>query len=403
VHHCADMSETRSSRDSAAAGSSRQAFSLGYGGPFDRLMLRIGVRRPGRSARYWWIPLILWAPIVAGELVRVLFGRSWDPMVLDLSLHARLLVTLPMLLASEVLIEGTTRSAITSMYEGKFCDRERLDRILAKAESLRDSWIAELVVLAVAIAGGQLVLWRLVGATGLFHGGTEGGFGTFSRVWYTLVALPIVQFVMFRWLWRWLIWSYMLWRISRQPLVVLATHADLAGGLAALARPVTAFSAFAIGISAILSGSWATQLIANRTTLTALLPMLTAFLLIALAVAVGPLLPLSPHLFRARRRTLALYGDFMRRYTLWFHGKWIERPPAEQERALGSPDIQSLADIGHAYQVASKTRVFVFGPRTVFLVWFAGILPMIPVFATTLTVEAVLKRILTTVLGGFPI
>jgi hypothetical protein len=45
----------------------------------------------------------------------------------------------------------------------------------------------------------------------------------------------------------------------------------------------------------------------------------------------------------------------------------------------------------------------VFGPRTVFMVWFAGILPMIPVFSTTLTTEAVLKRILTTVLGGFPI
>ena len=51
----------------------------------------------------------------------------------------------------------------------------------------------------------------------------------------------------------------------------------------------------------------------------------------------------------------------------------------------------------------SKTRPVVFGPRTVFTVWFAGLLPMLPLFAHTVTVEAVFKRIISTVLGGFPL
>ena len=167
------------------------------------------------------------------------------------------------------------------------------------------------------------MLWRVFGTTGLFHGGETIGFWSFSRVWYALVALPLVQFVMFRWMWRWVIWSYMLVRISKLPLFVLATHADYAGGLGALARPVSGFSAFVLANSAILAGAWATQVLQDRTTIRALVPMLVVYEVAALAVAVGPLLFLSAHLFRARRSTLAQYGDFMRAYTLRFHEKWL--------------------------------------------------------------------------------
>ena len=70
----------------------------------------------------------------------------------------------------------------------------------------------------------------------------------------------------------------------------------------------------------------------------------------------------------------------MRQYTLRFHEKWIE-PGSASESPLGSPDIQSLSDIGNAYQVVSKTRLFVFGTRQIVSVWFAGLAPLIPLFA----------------------
>ena len=71
--------------------------------------------------------------------------------------------------------------------------------------------------------------------------------------------------------------------------------------------------------------------------------------------------------------------------------------------ALGSPDIQSLDHLMEAFQVISKTRVFVFGPRQVLAVWSAGLLPLLPLVLSTLTFEQVLRRILATVLGGLPL
>jgi len=385
---------------SQADGSS---FSLTEGGPVYRLLRRLRIRTPDNNwVHAWLFAIAIWLPLVIGEGVRVGSGSPVDRIFLDLSMHVRCLFAIPMLLMAEGLLESTSRSSITSLYVGKFCDHAQLDRIFARVERLRDLGTVEVVLLGLALLGGQLVMWGLFGATGLFHGGAQSWLWTFPRLWYAVVALPLFQFLLFRHLWRWLIWSYALARISRLPLAPLATHADGAGGLACLARPVNGFNGAVLASSAVLSGAWATQILRQRAMLSDLLPELVAFLLISLLMAVGPLLPFCGHLFRARRRGLARYGDFMREYTLRFHAKWIEASP-DHRQPLGSPDIQSLQDLGRTYQMLSKTRVFVFSPRTLMTVWAVGFLPMVPLLATTWTTEELLRRIAETVLGGLPL
>lgn len=377
-------------------------FWLTRGGPFARVLQRLGIRQDGPMRRYWLIALLLWMPLVAGEGLRLAAGRAHDWTLFDLSLHVRLLFALPVMLLAERLLDRTACSAIASFYAGRFTDAAPVDRILARATAMRDWWWIEAGLAAASLVGGQLALWNVFGATGLVHGGELTATWSAPRVWYAAIALPLVQFVTLRWLWQWVIWTYVLARLSRLKLFVLATHADGAGGLAPLARPVSAFSIFVLACSSILAAAWSTQVLAERETVTSLLPSLGVFLLVALAVALGPLLLLSSQLFRARRATLAQYGDFVRAYGLQFHAKWITAGGAESE-ALGASDIQSLNDLGQAFQVAVKTRLFVFGSRNVVTVWFAGILPMVPLIASTLTLEEVLRKILGTIMGGIPL
>jgi hypothetical protein len=207
---------------------------------------------------------------------------------------------------------------------------------------------------------------------------------------------------MLRWLWRWSIWAYMLMRIARLPLAPLATHPDRAGGLACVARPVSGFSGFAFAIGTILASAWGMQMLAHDTTLKAELPALAVFLLAVLFVAIAPLFVFCGHLYRARRRGLAQYGDFTIEYTRGFHAKWID-PATTGEQALGTPDIQSLADIGNAFNVISNTRLFVFGPRSILAVWSAALVPMVPLLASVVTVEQILGQVAKTVLGGLPL
>lgn len=352
--------------------------------------------------RSWWIALFAWLPLVIGEGIRVAANMSPDPTWFDISVHVRPLVAVPAMLFAERLIEPACKSAINSLYVGSFCDRAAIDGIVDRGERLRDAWWPEAALAVLAVIGGQLALWEVTGATGAFHGGASAGAWSFPRVWYAVITLPLAQFVMFRWLWRWVIWNYMLVRIAWLPLTALATHPDRAAGLSCVARPVTGFGGFAFAVGAMLAGAWGTQIITHRTTVEAQLPSLLVFLLAVLAVAVGPLLLFCGHLYRARRRALAQYGDFANEHMHGFHERWIESATSG-ERSVGSPDLQSLNDMGGAFGVITTTRLFVFALRSIGSVWLGAILPMVPLFASVLTVEHLLKRIVSTILGGLPL
>jgi hypothetical protein len=377
-------------------------FSLNDGGPFHAIMRRLGLLRPSGMVQLHWLVAFAWLPIILGELVRNLFGMAPDPTWRDISMHARVLVAMPLMLFAERVVEVAARSTIHSMYEGSFCDSAALDAIVARGERLRDLRWPEATLALAAFVGSQLSLWRVAGATGVFHGGTVAGPLSFPRLWYLTAALPLVQFVMLRWLWRWAIWSYMLLRMAQLPLDLVATHPDRAAGLQAVTRPMTGFGFFACGAGAILSGAWGTQLIAGRTTLKALLPYLLVYLLVVLVVAAAPQLAFTGHLFRARRTTVAQYGDFTEHYVRSFHARWIV-PHEQGESALGTPDIQSLADINNAFVAITKTRWFTFGPQKLFEIWFPALLPLIPLYASAITVENALAKILGTIFTGLPL
>jgi hypothetical protein len=350
----------------------------------------------------WSLGIAAWVPLALGELARALFGMAPDPAMYDLAVHVRLLFSLPVLIAAGRLLDEASSSGLSSFRKGGYIDPPRLDAIATRAASLREArWIG-VALLAAALLGGQLALWEVTGVTGVFHGGARAGMWSFPRVWYALIALPLTQVVLYRWLWRWLTWVYVLVALSRSQLVLRATHPDLMAGLSPLTRPLAAASGGALAVGAVLAGAWGTQLLEQRTTLRALYPDVLGFLLVVTALALGPMLLFTRQLFAIRRRTLTQYGEFAREYTERFQAKWIGEA-APFKHALGSPDIQSLADLGNAYDVVSKTRPFAFGLRNVVTLWAFALLPMAPLLVSVVKVEHVVGRIVSIVLGGIPL
>ena len=69
------------------------------------------------------------------------------------------------------------------------------------------------------------------------------------------------------------------------------------------------------------------------------------------------------------------------------------------EDALSAPDISTLCDLGQVYKCRENPVVRVRAAR-VLGVAAAGILPMLPLYASTLTIEELMRKILGTVIGG---
>jgi hypothetical protein len=375
-----------------------RGFSLYAGGPFHGLVRRLHLVTSTGEPRIAWIVAIAWVPLMVGSLLRIALGSRANPMVLDLSVHARFLVGLPLLLVSTRLLDAQTRGAVRVVYGAELADPGEVDKVLARAVKLRDNAWVELALALVALTLGQLGIWGVLGPTGIVHGMERHTEWTFARVWYGTISFPLLQFLSLRWLWRWVIWTVVLVRMSRLPLAAIASHPDHAAGLSCFAWPIAGYLWYVAALSSVLSGAWASQLIAHRITVPSLGPTIAMLVVAAAIVGYGPLLVFTPQLYAVKRRDLAkntLLGfDYMRRFNV----KWLPSP--RDDELLGTPDIQSLNDLGASFQVVLLTRLTVFDIRRMKNLVLAVVLPLLPLIATTVPLQSVIRKLAGVLLPG---
>jgi hypothetical protein len=60
---------------------------------------------------------------------------------------------------------------------------------------------------------------------------------SWAGIWILSFSLTIFQYLIFRWIWRWVIWVIYFKKIAAMPLKLNAAHPDLAGGLGFLGMP----------------------------------------------------------------------------------------------------------------------------------------------------------------------
>jgi hypothetical protein len=360
------------------------AFVPRGGGPVDRFEHRVGLRRgdvrdPAREAAA--VIALGWLPLLALEVLQRLTAGDWDPLLAHFEVHVRPLVAAPLILVAGAIIGERARHGVDYLVEHAIVPEDRRDdlrRLRARAVALRDSAVVEvgLVVLAVWMA--------LLGAR------PESDAAPL-RLWHTFVSLPLYRYVLLRMLWRWLLWAFFLWRLSRLDLRLLASHPDRVGGLGPLLGPSSSFGMVVMAVSAASAASWATLLTRTDLTVAALRDEATAMVAFAILVAVLPLLSFVGPLHRLVRRGELTFGGLAARYCADFERKWRG---ARREDLLGTPDLQSLADLGGSYEVVATVRTVPVPGRLLARLAVAGVLPLVPLLLTEVPLAVLLDRIL---------
>jgi hypothetical protein len=380
------------------------AFSLIGGGLLQRLTQRLHVARGDKHHVRRMALLfvgVTWLPLMA-MAVPVLVATGRLPVLLtDISLHARLLLAGPIYyLAEQSLHMRTARCIDRFVGEQWTDDQDGVARILAWARRWRDAVAPELVLLILAVAGGQLLLWGVDETLGLTRGRHVENRRSPLSLWYYLVALPAYQFLAYRWLWRWLIWSGLLFRLSRLRLRPMSTHPDLHGGMGFLSEPAVGFGLVVLGESIVQAALWENHVLYGHVDVTSLKSLLALFLFLNMLLTFGPLAPFALPLARARFAAIRQYDHLALDYTRLFHARWIER--GEREGLLGAPDIQSLADMGNSYDVIKKMRILPFGPRELAIVGGAVLAPMVPLAMLQIPLLELVQKLGHAALGGLP-
>ena len=381
-------------------------FSLVHGGPLFQLFLRAHLSSDAMTLvgrRIVTFVLITWVPLLVGSALdgHLLDGRVAVPFLLDVETHVRFLIVVPLLLAAELAVHQRLRSVTRTFLERNLIPAAavpRFDAAVTSAFRLRNSVLAEVLLLVFVYAVGVLVVWRRYTAldTSTWYATVSDVGSTLSSagMWYAYVSLPIFQFLLLRWYFRLLVWIRFLWQVSRIDLALVPTHPDQLGGLGFLGNTVYAFSVLLVAHGAMLAAQIANRIFFVGAALRDFkveIAVLAAFLMF---VVFGPLLVFSPQLARAKRRGLIEYGTLAEHYVRDFDGKWLRGRAPEGEPLLGSADVQSLADMGNSFAVVRTMRLVPITRDAVLEVAACVLVPLLPLLLTVMPLEELMKRLL---------
>jgi hypothetical protein len=340
------------------------------------------------------VPLIFLANaqgVAAGRRVQL-------PLVKDLTVYA-VLFGAPWILVVGEVVNRRIRYAVRYFEVAPLVPEKRrqdFDDAVTRTAGMADAWLSDVVLLVLSVVLGWLDLsaahaipghssWRWIGTpTALSWAGR----------WFWLVTLPLYQFLLLRWLWRLVLWTLWLRRVSKLDLDLLATHPDRAGGLGFLADAQAAFNLMLIPVAVVFSSRAAFWIQYGGGSPDQLKYVLLAFAILAIVIVQGPLFVFTPLLVLARRRGILQYGALADAYVHDFHGKWVMGRKPPDEPLLGAADIQSLADMGNSLQVVRGMRVAPIGLPELAATALAAIVPMLPLLSTVIPIQDILKKVL---------
>ena len=382
-----------------------QDFSLVLGGPLYQLLRRARLSDDVlmlQRRRVVVISLIAWLPLMVLSALggQLLGGGVAVPFLLDVDLHVKFLVAMPLLIAAELVVHQRMRTVARTFLDRRLIPEGatgRLDAAIASAYRLRNSVTAEVLLVAVVYILGITVIWRhyatLDAATWYATPTADGSSLTLAGVWYGYVSLPVFQFLLCRWYFRVFIWARLLWQVSRIELNLVPTHPDRAGGLGFLSTTVHAFIPLLMAHGALLSGQLANQIFYAGAVLTQFKLEILLLVIFVLFLVIGPLLVFAPQLARARRTGLREYGTLAQRYVREFDTKWLRGGAPADESVLGSGDIQSLADLGNSFAVVQDMRVVPISKQAILQLGAATVAPVVPLLLTLMPLEQLLNKL----------
>jgi hypothetical protein len=381
-------------------------FSLVLGGPIYQLLRRshltddaLGLVRQ----RIIVISLFCWLPLLVLSALegKALGGSAAVPFLLDLEVHVRFLVAIPLLIAAELIVHQRMRFVVKQFLERNIIPEnsvKRFDAAIASVFRLRNSVLAEVLLFAFVYIVGILIVWRhyiaLETATWYATPSVAGSKLSLAGMWYGYLSLPIFQFLLCRWYFRIFIWAQFLWRVSRIDLNLVPTHPDRVGGLGFLSETVFAFIPLLIAHGALLAGLLGDRIYHLGATLPSFMLEILVLVIFLMCVVLGPLLVFAPQLAQARRMGLREYGTLAERYVRDFDAKWLRGGAPADERLIGSGDIQSLADLSNSFEVVRTMRIVPFTKESILRLAVVTVVPVAPLLLTMMSLEELLKKLL---------
>jgi hypothetical protein len=348
-----------------------------------------------------WVPLIVFSAF-EGTLAASSVELN---LLADLKPHVRCLILIPLLAFAGSIIDPILSTAINGFREsGIIADegRTKFDAALAELRRRRDDYLPDAAMLVITAA----LTWAFI--SGFADLGIEDDTSSWMKVnaesrteltaagwWYLLVISPIMQIMLYRWFWRFVIWAGFLYRLSRINLSLEPTHPDLAGGLGALQYTQGAFTLIFIAFGVMISVSVAQEIMTTDLTLSDVTPLIIGYVIACIALESLPLLFFTSQLIDTKRQGRRAYGALGLKLTRAFDASWADKDKAGLgEDLLQAMDASAMADYSAVYENVKGMRIIPTSLRSYALQAAALAAPFLPLIFIEIPFAEVMGRLL---------
>ncbi len=374
-------------------------FSLAAGGPFHRALVALRLMGPAMSLtarRCLALTALTWVPIIVLTTAEGTLVSGPGPAMKDVSLHLRFLLALPLFTIGERAVEHRFSRAVahlpvTGLIDAK--NRGAYEGAIARAHRMRDSVLAEVLVLVVACALSFIDLGEVIRnepASWILP--TPTGHPSIAGLWFFFVSAPLFRFVGLRWLWRLALWTAFLIALARTDLRLSATHPDRRGGLSVLCVAHSSFGwvIFAFGVS--IASYFAEFVLREQVSVQVFWKETLAFTILAPAIFSSPLLAFAWPIERCKRRYHEDYGaaaaDFVRRYD----PAWV-LDASREPIPLGSGETSAHADLGTSFELSTGVHSIPVTKEEYLFLFAAAAIPMIAFLMMQIPILEILSHL----------
>ena len=357
------------------------------------------VRRIVLAIAIAWLPLVVYALWQR----RLLPGTVSEPLFQHFGVHARLLLSLPLLIVAEATMRASLRASLPQFLSRGLigdADLPAFRAILERASRLRSSRFVLLGMLAIVLLG-TVIGWS---SAGDFHELVwdappgERGFH-FGIFWFSFVSRPLFQLALLAWVWRLGVVGWAFARIARLDLALSPTHPDRAGGLGFLERTTSGLAPLFLAISVPIAGRWGHEVAYHGLDVNTLRAPAVALLLLNLAIAMAPMLAFAPRLRALRRGAIARWGALLAEHGRLVERRWLRGEKIEDDAVLSAPELGPVADINALYEAVRTIRMAPIARSSLIPPLVATAIPLLAVASLQIPIKAIVKKLLTGLIG----
>jgi hypothetical protein len=217
---------------------------------------------------------------------------------------------------------------------------------------------------------------------------------SFSGNWAGYISVPLFQFIILRWLWRYIIWLYFLHSLSRNRLNLQPTHPDRAGGLGIIIQIQKYFCFLFVALSTVVSGELTAQLINDPQSFPAIRNEGIGYIVICFLLLILPLFFFTGILIKTKHQGLLKLSDLGASMSNKFEKEWINEKSIENKVTESIVSTSTIQDYSTIYRSLQQLQPVPISVKDLSFIMFLLFIPYIPILFVHFSVGELFQKLL---------